>query len=660
MKHDPVILARLAAKPQGPIDSDYLVSYNMMMNILNVNNISLSLGPFSLLDNVCLQIDAKDKMALIGRNGEGKSTFLKIIAGIDAADSGFIKKEAHIDVALLSQALPAPLPRTVFEVVAEGLSDIGALLHHYHQLTLQSEARYSDSAWLKEIEILQHKIEAKNGWEFQQRIEKIITELALPSEALMSSLSGGWRRRVGIAQVLVRQPDLLLLDEPTNHLDISTIEWLEKLLINYPKAILLITHDRALLRKIATRILELDRGHLTSYPADYNTYLRRKTKALEEELIHNALFDKKLAQEEAWIRQGIKARRTRNEGRVRALEALRRVRAQRREHSIHPTFSLNELQSTGKIAFEASNISYRYDPNKPLIEPFSVAIQKGDKIALIGPNGIGKSTLVQLLIGQLEPQSGQIKSSPTNQIAFFDQNRDQIDPNKTVIENVVEGDDFIDVQGKRKHIISYLSDFLFSPHKCQALANTLSGGECNRLMLAKLFSKPANVLVLDEPTNDLDIESLELLETLLLNYSGTVILISHDREFIDNIATSCIAFEGKGILKHYVGGYSDWQDYKNKAPATQPSFSKKQPKTAIQKSLASKTRLSYHEQREYDELPEKIMKLEEEIHGLEIKLGDPAFYHQDSPLIKATADQLENAKLALSRLYVRWEELERP
>lgn len=631
------------------------------MSILQVNNISLSVGPFPLLEQVCLQVDAKDKMALIGRNGEGKSTLLKIIAGIEAPDAGIIKKEAHIDVALLSQMLPAPTHQTVFDVVAEGLSDIGTLLKHYHQLTLQSDTHYSDNAWLKQIESLQHEIEAKNGWEFQQRIDKIITELELPSEALMSSLSGGWRRRVGIAQVLVRQPDLLLLDEPTNHLDISTIEWLEKLLIHYPKAILLITHDRALLRKTTSRILELDRGRLTSYPADYNTYLRRKAKALEEELVHNALFDKKLAQEEAWIRQGIKARRTRNEGRVRALEALRRVRAQRREQSIHPTFSINELQSIGKIAFEASNISYRYDPDKPLIEPFSVVIQKGDKIALIGPNGIGKSTLIQLLIGKLPAQSGQIKSSPTNKIAFFDQNRDQIDPHKTVIDNVVEGDDFIEVQGKRKHIISYLGDFLFSPHKCQALAKTLSGGECNRLMLAKLFSKPANVLVLDEPTNDLDIESLELLETLLLNYTGTVILISHDREFIDNIATSCIAFEGKGILKHYVGGYSDWQDYKNKVPPLKSSPLQKENKSKnLQKISPPKTRLSYREQREYDEIPEKITQLEEEIHDLELKLGDPAFYNESPEAIKSTVNQLENAKLIVSRLYARWEELERP
>jgi len=534
------------------------------MTILNIENISLSLGPFPLLDKVNLTIENKDKIALIGHNGAGKSTFLKIIAGIDAPDAGTIKKAAHIDVAFLSQDLLPANNQTVFEVVASGLSDIGSLLQNYHHLSLQSEIRYADPHWLKEMEQVQHQIEEKNGWQLQQRIEKIITELDLPADALMSSLSGGWRRRIGIAQVLVREPDLLLLDEPTNHLDIDTIQWLEKLLINYPKALLFITHDRALLRKVANSIIELDRGQLTQYPADYNTYLERKAKALAEEQIHHALFDKKLAQEETWIRQGIKARRTRNEGRVRALEELRRVRAQRRVQRGNPSFSIQELKSVGKMAIDADNISFHYtnsDKNIALINNFSLTIQKGDKVALIGPNGVGKSTLIHLLIGQLTPQQGTIKSSPTNQLAFFDQNRAQIDPNKTVIANVAQGDDFIDIPSttpgmpaKRKHVISYLSDFLFTPDKCQALAKTLSGGECNRLLLARLFSKPANILVLDEPTNDLDIESLELLESLLLNYSGTVIIISHDREFIDNIATYCIAFEGNGVLKTYVGG----------------------------------------------------------------------------------------------------------
>lgn len=632
------------------------------MSILRIDNISLSLGPFPLLDNVCLQIEAKDKISLIGRNGEGKSTLLKIIAGIDAADSGAIKKAPHIDVALLSQDLPEADNKTVFDVVASGLSDIGALLQAYHHLSLESDTRYQDPAWLKEMEHVQHEIEEKNGWKLQQRIEKIITELTLPSEALMSSLSGGWRRRVAIAQVLVREPDLLLLDEPTNHLDIETIQWLEKLLINYPKALLFITHDRALLRKVATSIIEIDRGKLTQYPADYDTYLDRKAKALAEEEVHNALFDKKLAKEEVWIRQGVKARRTRNEGRVRALEALRRTRSQRFEQRSGPSFSIHETKSVGKIAIDAHNISYRYNPNYPLIESFSLTIQKGDKIALIGPNGIGKSTLINLLIGKLQTQTGEIKSSPTNQVAFFDQNRAQIDRNKTVIANVAEGDDFIDVQGnvnKRKHVISYLSDFLFSPDKCQALAKTLSGGECNRLMLAKLFSKPANVLVLDEPTNDLDIESLEVLETLLLEYTGTVIIISHDREFIDNIATCCVAFEGNGILKNYVGGYTDWLEYKTKIPALESK--NKSGATAAKsepKNDSTKKRLSYNEQREYDALPDKVAIVESRITELEMQLSDPDFYTQAPAVMKTTTDALEEAREALKQLYARWEALE--
>ncbi len=621
------------------------------MSVLQINQLTYSITHVPLLDKVNLSIEAKERVALIGRNGEGKSTFLKIIAGEIKPGSGNIEKQSHIDVALLSQTLLPANDQTVYEAVAQGLHEVGQLLHEYHHLLDKMALDGGNSASMDRIDHLQRQIEKKDGWQLKQRVEKVMSELDLPAAALMSSLSGGWRRRVAIAQVLVREPDVLLLDEPTNHLDISTIQWLEQVLLTYPKTILFITHDRALTRKLATRIVELDRGHLSIYPNDYNTYLALKEKALEDEQRHNALFDKKLSQEEAWIRQGVKARRTRNEGRVRNLEALRVERSKRREQSKNPSFVINATSTQSKVIIQAENISFGYEENKPIIKPFSITIQKGDKIALIGPNGAGKTTLIKILMGQLVPTTGTVKQSAHNEIAFYDQHRMQIDPEKTLIENVVEGSDTIESLEGRKHIISYLGDFLFSPDKSRSKAKGLSGGECNRLLLAKIFSKPANLLILDEPTNDLDVESLEVLEMLLQAYTGTALIISHDREFIDNIATHSIAFSGDGKLTSFVGGYSDWL-WQSK-PVQQPEVQKKAAQTKSPAPVANKPN-----KRELNAVLITIEKLEQKVAQYHEKMQQPEFYEQDPSSIKKTTDELTRLQQELDEAFIRWQELD--
>lgn len=622
---------------------------------LTLKNIYYSVGEFPLLDNVNLEIRPKERIALIGRNGEGKSTLLKILSGTIVPEAGEIIKPSYLTIARLEQELPPDEEITVYESVARGLQEISEILIRYHQLISQSE---HDEMWMNQINDLQQQIDQKGGWQVQERIERVIQALSLPADATMSSLSGGWRRRVGMAQVLIQEPDILLLDEPTNHLDLTAIEWLEKLLLNYPKTIIFITHDRALLRKLATRIVELDRGKLTSYGPDYDVYLTRKEEALAEEARHNALFDKKLSEEEQWIRQGIKARRTRNEGRVRALEALRAERQKRRTVKEKPTFGMSDALKSGKTIIQAENVSFGYDPQTLLIEDFSFTIQRGDKIAVVGQNGTGKSTLVKLLLGLLTPTSGTIKHSPTNKVAFFDQNRDHIQKEETLMANVAEGDDFIEIQGKRKHVIGYLSDFLFSPKKCLALAKTLSGGEQNRLMLAKLFAKPANLLVLDEPTNDLDIESLAVLETLLLEYQGTVILISHDREFIDNIATHCIALEGNGKISINVGGYSDWLSRNEILEKKSTQKNVKSSKAQATTPKIKPKKLSFNEQQELNAITTLIETLEKKINHLQLQMSEAEFYLKSKEEIATVTNQLKQTQQELSNAYARWEELD--
>lgn len=624
--------------------------------MFTLKNIYYSVGEFPLLDHVNLEIQPKERIALIGRNGEGKSTLFKILSQSISPEAGEIIKPAYLRVSILAQELPPATDATVYETVAQGLKELSDLLVQYHHLTLQTEGH--DEAWLNQVNDLQHRIEQMDGWKVQQRIERVIQDLTLPSETKMSDLSGGWRRRVALAQALVQEPDILLLDEPTNHLDLTAIQWLEKMLLNYAKTIIFITHDRALLRKVATKIIELDRGKLTVYPADYDVYLTRKEQFLAEEERHNALFDKKLSEEEQWLRQGVKARRTRNEGRVRALKALREERSQRRVLKDKPKFEVNDPSAQGKMIIQAQNISFEYEKGKPLVQDFSFNIQRGDKIAIIGSNGAGKTTLMKLLLGFLQPTSGTIKHSPTNQIAFFDQNREHLNKEDTVMANVAEGDDFIEIQGKKKHVIGYLGDFLFSPVKCRSLARVLSGGEQNRLLLAKLFAKPANVLVLDEPTNDLDIESLDVLEDLLLHYPGTVIIISHDREFIDNIATHSIAFEDNGKLSVNVGGYSDWLE-RQMPPAAAKKRKNTSAKTPPRENTpVEKKKLSFEEQKELKMLPDKIEKLEGEKQKIETIMGENDFYAQPVEKVREVNDKLTRIQEDLKKAYARWDELD--
>ena len=629
------------------------------MPILTLKNLYFSVGQFPLLDHISMDFEQKERIALIGRNGEGKSTLLKIISGQIVPDEGEFIKPSFLRVSMLSQDLPEANDATVFETVANGLADLSNILIEYHHLLAQTENH--DDVWMNQVTRLQQEIDTRDGWQIQQRIERIIQDLNLPQDKKMSELSGGWRRRVGLAQALVQEPDILLLDEPTNHLDLNAIEWLEKMLLNYPKTIIFITHDRALLRKLATRIIELDRGKLTSYPSDYDVYLERKEQALEAEERQNALFDKKLSDEEVWIRQGVKARRTRNEGRVRALKALREERKLRRTIKDKPKFEVNDPVMGGKMVIQAENISFGYTPDKTLIKDFSFNIQRGDKIAIVGQNGSGKTTLLKLLIGQLKPTKGTIKQSPVNQIAFFDQNREHLNPDEVVMYNVAQGDDSIEIQGKKKHVIGYLGDFLFSPNKCRALTRTLSGGEKNRLMLAKLFAKPANVLVLDEPTNDLDIESLDVLETLLLNYQGTVIIISHDREFIDNIATHCIAYDEDNNIVINVGGYSDWLQRAKALPKEKPKESAPKEKKVekSQEVQSTKTKkLSHQEQKELASLPALIEKLESQISAIEAQMCLPDFYSKPKDELEKIAISLASLKKELTQAYERWEILD--
>lgn len=630
------------------------------MSLLSLKNVTYSVSTFPLLDGVNLEILPKERIALIGRNGEGKSTLLKILSGVVIPESGEVLKPSFLRVSTLAQELPALTQTSVYETVAQGLQSLSDLLIHYHQLISQKEGH--DDAWMHQINIVQQQIEQMDGWKIQQRIEKVIEELNLPADSKMSDLSGGWRRRVALGQALVQEPDLLLLDEPTNHLDLTAIQWLEKMLLNYPKSIMFITHDRALLRKLATRIIELDRGKLTSYPADYDKYLERKEQTLLEEQRQNDLFDKKLSDEEQWIRQGIKARRTRNEGRVRALKALREERKLRRTLKEKPKFEINDPQQAGKTIIQAENVTFGYVKDKPLIKDFSFTIQRGDKVAIVGQNGTGKTTLIKLLLGLLKPTTGTIKHSPTNKVAFFDQTRDALEKEMSLMENVAQGDDFVEIQGKRKHIIGYLGDFLFSPSKCRSLVKTLSGGEQNRLMLAKLFAKPANLLVLDEPTNDLDIESLDVLENLLLDYQGTVIIISHDREFIDNIATHCIAFEKDGSISINVGGYSDWLE---KQTVSTPPKKTIKSSTDVKKSVDKKSnkdektkKLTFQEQKELEILPATIEKLEREIDQLQSLLGQPDFHLRRKEEIIEVNQKLTKLTQDLEKAYARWEALD--
>lgn len=630
-----------------------------MANLIILDDIHLSFGIDALLDGAALQIESGERVCLIGRNGAGKSSLLKIIGGEIAPDSGKIWRKPNLRMARLDQELPQYSTGTVYEFVADGLAHTGKLLAAYHALTSRL-AHAHDAKDLDELERLQNEIDTVHGWAFEQNIKNVLERLELDADRLMPELSGGWQRRAALAKALVSSPELLLLDEPTNHLDINSIQWLEDQLLACNIGIIFITHDRALLQRLATRILELDRGQLTSWPGDYPNFLRRKEEMLHAESQHNKDFDKKLAKEEVWIRQGVKARRTRNEGRVKKLEALRVERSKRREIEGRVNLDANKAAKSGQLVVEAKNISYSYG-DQSIIKNFSLRIMRGDRIGLIGPNGVGKSTLLNVLLGNLAPQQGTVTLGTKLEIAYFDQLRQTLELDKTILENVAHGCDVIEINGVKRHIFSYLSDFLFSPDRARTLVKSLSGGECNRILLARLFSLPSNVLVLDEPTNDLDIETLELLEELLDNYPGTILLVSHDRVFLDNIVTSSLVFDGGGKITEYVGGYQDWQDAVKRAKIiTENKISKREPPKNPEKTAAkSSNKLSYKEQYELDKLPALIEKLENEKSELEKLVSAPEFYSQDGEAVKKTLSDLKELMTKLENAYARWEELEK-
>jgi ATP-binding cassette subfamily F protein uup len=592
---------------------------------------------------------------------------LRLVNGEQMPDDGEIWRAPSLKIGELPQELPRADDRTVFDVVAEGLAGVGELLAEYHRL---SQNIHTDED-LTRLTRVQQDLEAKDGWRLQQLVDSTLSRLQLPAEKTLAELSGGWRRRVLLAQALVAEPDLLLLDEPTNHLDIGAIAWLEEALSQYPGAILFITHDRAFLQSLATRILELDRGHLIDWPGDYASFLVHKEQQLAAEETANALFDKRLAQEETWIRQGIKARRTRNEGRVRALKAMRFERRERRERQGKANLQLETADKSGKQVIVAEHVDYAHPGSEAILRDFSLVVQRGDRIGLLGPNGSGKTTLLKLLLGDLEPTSGKIVHGTKLEVAYFDQLRHALELEKTVIDNMAEGREFITINGQDRHVLSYLGDFLFSPQRARTPVKALSGGERARLLLAKLFSKPANLLVLDEPTNDLDVETLELLEEVLLSFEGTVLMVSHDRAFLDNVVTSTLVFEGKGLVREYVGGYQDWlrqggsprllgvagmkAESRSEMPDTQ-STPEEAPKVAAQAS--AKRKLSYKEQRELDALPAQIEAAESELANLQSQISDPAFYQQPLEATRVVVERFDALQLELDQLLERWAELE--
>lgn len=630
------------------------------MSLIRLRNIHVGFGGPAILESISVSIDAGERLCLLGRNGTGKSTLLKVISGEVKAESGDFESKQNLKLAVLDQEPRGDLEGSIFDVVAMGLGDNAKYLQDYHH-ALHNFSENTNDQTIAELQRAQDQVELHNAWQLNQQVEEVLSRMKLDGDVDYSSLSGGMKRRVLLAKALVVKPDILLLDEPTNHLDLNAIQWLEEQLLNYKGALMFITHDRSFMRKLSTRIIELDRGSLTSYPGNYDTYLQRKAEALHAEEVENAHFDKKLAQEEVWIRQGIKARRTRNEGRVRALEKMRSERNQRRNQVGKVAMNVASADRSGKLVSEAENVSFEYD-GKPIIKGLNTTILRGDKIGIIGPNGAGKTTLLRLLLGDLQPTSGRITNGTKQEVAYFDQFRAQLDDNESVIENLSHGREFVEINGNRKHVIGYLQDFLFAPERARSPVSMLSGGERNRLLLAKLFSKASNILVLDEPTNDLDIETLELLEELVMDYKGTVLVVSHDREFVNNVVTSTLVFEGDAQVNEYVGGYDDWLNYSQAKVKSDNKLAAADKKSASQNTQSSKAvktkKLSYKDQLELDALPVQIETFENEITSLQARMANDDFYKQEKETILEVQKQLEKNQAGLAHCYTRWEELE--
>ena len=627
------------------------------MPLITLNAVDYSVGGPLLLENVDLAIEPGERIALIGRNGAGKSTLLKLLAGEIKPDDGEIRVESGRRIARLEQEVPQDAAGSVFDVVAQGLGDVGALLAEYHHLIHQTDI---DTVALARV---QAEVEAAEGWSLDRRVEDTLQRLGLDGDVDFGRLSGGLKRRVLLARALVAEPDLLLLDEPTNHLDIAAIDWLEGFLKGWGGALVFVTHDRRFLRALATRIVEIDRGRVTSWPGDWSNYQRRLEERANAEAQENARFDKLLAQEEAWIRQGIKARRTRDEGRVRRLKAMRNERAARREQVGKVRMETADAQASGKKVVEARGVAFAHG-DEVLVRDFDTVILRGDRIGLIGPNGSGKTTLLKLLLGQLKPDSGGIKIGTQLEVAYFDQYRAALREDWNAMENVGEGSDTVTINGRGKHVLGYLQDFLFTPERARAPITRLSGGERNRLLLAKLFAQPSNLLVMDEPTNDLDVETLELLEELLADYPGTLLLVSHDRDFLDNVVTSTLVMEGEGRVGEYIGGYSDWLRQRPEPVATTrvvKPVPQVQPVATMPEPAATPTarrKLGYKETRELETLPARIEALEADIAERTARMNDTAYFQRDAAAVQADNESLAAAQLELDAAYARWAELD--
>jgi len=627
------------------------------MAILTFQDVSISFGMLPLLDKVNMQVEKGERVGLLGRNGEGKTTIMRLISGVMVPDSGFINIQKGVTIAGLDQDLPPIINGPVFDVVADGLAEVGAMLEEYNRLTEAMKHEHNDAA-LRKLDILHERLDKANGWQTRQKIETILTKLSLDPDIMFDSLSVGFKRRVLFARALVAEPDMLLLDEPTNHLDINAINWMEEFLQKYRGTVIFVTHDRMFLQRLATRIVEIDRGLLVNWACDYRAYLERREAALEVEEAQKDQFMKKLAKEEEWIRKGVKARRTRNEGRVRELIRLREEQQAWRKQLGVARITIQAAEQTGKLVIEAEGVSHGFG-DSPLIRDLSTRVIRGDRIGIIGPNGIGKSTLLGILLGRITPDKGRVRSGSRLEVVYFDQLREQLNEDMSVQENIAEGKDIIDINGNSRHVIGYLKDFLFSPERARSPVRVLSGGERNRLLLARLFIKPSNVLVLDEPTNDLDMETLELLEDRLMGYPGTILLVSHDREFLNNVVTETLVFEGNGVVREYAGGYDDWLiqrpapvDEKDERPIKKPVAHKREDKKQKPRKL------TFKEERDLEALPVRIEELEKEKKGIYAQMADPSFYKDTGENINRARLRIDALETELKEAYSRWEELE--